>query len=424
MVNRARAEETAMGDDDIEIMEEEGEEPPEPIDVAQPEANALEPARDEVEEEEEEQEEEETAKPKRKKYGRWRYAALAALLGGVGFAGGSQRNFVGKASGFVFGGPVSGARDAAVKKVDDTVLDIKATPGRIADAAVKKVDDTVDEISVRVEVEWAQMERAMAERAEAKKAEAERAMAERAEEEKAEAKRAEEERAQAQSARTSRRIVVENVHALLGVSFPVAEPPSLSLPTQPWPSPPPFDDLRLLGEMQAGSRRRASRVRDVVAFGAAAPGALAIESFSAENSSSSVASSGVGSVRVLVFLILTLGYLFCILGLENRSRSEIRSLRSEIMSLQSATTSLLSENSSLQTKTSSLRSEIRSQSEKMSLRLEISRLRYQMKTISNARKEFTKRLSERKRRFNERVRIPFPILPLPPIRRRRSWSTS
>ena len=92
VANQQRAEETAMGDDDIfhdSLEEEEEEEPPEPIDVAQPEpsdgrteANALEPARDEVEEEEEEAARVQAESYKWKKPGLLCYAFLFLLYVG------------------------------------------------------------------------------------------------------------------------------------------------------------------------------------------------------------------------------------------------------------------------------------------------------------------------------------------------------
>lgn len=73
-------------------------------------------------------------------------AALGVAIAATAYTGANQPNFVGKISSFVFGGPVRSVKNFFVKKVEDTVDNIKATPGRIVKGVEDKIDQTVEDI--------------------------------------------------------------------------------------------------------------------------------------------------------------------------------------------------------------------------------------------------------------------------------------
>lgn len=73
-------------------------------------------------------------------------AALGVAIAATAYTGANQPNFVGKISSFIFGGPVRSVKNFFVKKVEDTVDNIKATPGRIVKSVEDKIDQTVEDI--------------------------------------------------------------------------------------------------------------------------------------------------------------------------------------------------------------------------------------------------------------------------------------
>lgn len=73
-------------------------------------------------------------------------AALGVSIAAAAYAGANQPNFVGKISSFVFGGPIRSVKNFFVKKVEDTVNNIKATPGRIVKSVENKIEETVEDI--------------------------------------------------------------------------------------------------------------------------------------------------------------------------------------------------------------------------------------------------------------------------------------
>ena len=73
-------------------------------------------------------------------------AALGVAIAATAYTGANQPNFVGKLSSFVFGGPIRSVKNFFVKKVEDTVDNIKATPGRIKKGVEDKIEETVEDI--------------------------------------------------------------------------------------------------------------------------------------------------------------------------------------------------------------------------------------------------------------------------------------
>ena len=73
-------------------------------------------------------------------------AALGVAIAATAYTGANQSNFVGKLSSFVFGGPIRSVKNFFVKKVEDTVDNIKATPGRIKKGVEDKIEETVEDI--------------------------------------------------------------------------------------------------------------------------------------------------------------------------------------------------------------------------------------------------------------------------------------
>lgn len=73
-------------------------------------------------------------------------AALGVAIAATAFTGANQPNLIGKLSSFVFGGPIRYVKNLFVKKVEDTIDNIKATPGRIVKGVEDKIDQTVEDI--------------------------------------------------------------------------------------------------------------------------------------------------------------------------------------------------------------------------------------------------------------------------------------
>lgn len=72
--------------------------------------------------------------------------AFGVALGIGAFVGAGQGNFVGTAIRFMLGGPVLGLRDNVRNAITRKVDEIMAAPGKFVDAVEQKIENTVDEI--------------------------------------------------------------------------------------------------------------------------------------------------------------------------------------------------------------------------------------------------------------------------------------